>query len=167
MVRGLVTKGRFLVAPRSKGCFVIAPFFKGCFVIAPLLLAGFVTAGCANDPVIQVEEPTTTLYDPELSDSEFVDSSGMTEVSMDVKDNTFVDDLLIVSEGTTITFTNVGRNDHNIVSADGKFTQIEQDDFKQGDVVQLTFDSVGDYLYYCSIHGTPTAGQNGVVRVIE
>ena len=112
------------------------------------------------------QTPSTEPIGSTIPDSEFLDESEAADVEMDVADNTFEKDQLKVSAGTTVTFTNIGRNDHNIVSADGAFKTVEQVDFVSGDIVTLTFDKPGDYVYYCSIHGTPTAGQNGVIRVV-
>jgi plastocyanin len=31
----------------------------------------------------------------------------------------------------------------------------------------VQFDDAGDYPYYCSLHGTPTAGMDGRIRVAD
>ena len=44
---------------------------------------------------------------------------------------------------------------------------IDQEDFDPGDEGAVTFDEVGDFPYYCSLHGTPTKGMIGGIRVVE
>ena len=48
----------------------------------------------------------------------------------------------------------------------GAFNEISPDDFQPGDEGTITFTVPGDYPYYCSLHGTPTKGMIGAVRVI-
>lgn len=129
---------------------------------APLAVLLLFLTSCSND---DGADQATTDEESTIPDSEFTDETGKTEVEMSVIDNTFTVDQLMISSGTTVTFTNDGRNDHNIISVDDSFESIDQEDFAQGDVVTITFDTPGEFAYYCSLHGTPTNGQNGVIRV--
>lgn len=71
-----------------------------------------------------------------------------------------------VSAGTEIWWTNNGRNDHNVLPVnDDETWGIDTADFTPGDEYRYIFDRPGTYLYYCSIHGTKTAGMIGSVTV--
>jgi plastocyanin len=75
---------------------------------------------------------------------------------------------VLVTKGTKITWSNDGRNQHNVQPAEpGAFEGVATTDFAPGQVYSTTFDAVGDYPYYCSIHGTKNlSGQSGVIRVV-
>lgn len=105
---------------------------------------------------------------PPVEDSEYEDLTGQAEVVIEARDNKFEGKYVIVSPGTKITFDNKGRNPHNVVPVDKEqFETIAADDLQPGDTASLQFDGAGDYPYYCSLHGTPTAGMDGRIRVAE
>ncbi len=73
-----------------------------------------------------------------------------------------------MSPGTTVTFDNKGRTEHNaITSIDDKFESIETGELDPGMTPTRTFDEPGDYPYYCSLHGTKVKGMYGAIRVVE
>lgn len=82
-------------------------------------------------------------------------------------DNTFRPEDIQVRPGTTVVWTNRGRNDHDVLPTEGDAWGVEVADFTPGDVYSATFDEPGTYDYYCSIHGTKTAGMIGTVVVAE
>jgi len=100
--------------------------------------------------------------------SQFKDHTGHGSVTVDAVDNDFDDPFILVSKGTKITWTNVGRNDHSVTPVqEGEFTGVSTTQFNPGQSHSVTFTTPGDYPYYCSIHGTTTLnGQAGVVRVV-
>ncbi len=103
-----------------------------------------------------------------MDEGDIKDETGESEVTVDSRDNVFKPKYIEVTAGTTVTFDNVGRNVHNVLPVEeGAFTPIEADEFDPGDVGTITFDEVGDYPYYCSLHGTKTKGMIGGVRVVE
>ncbi len=96
------------------------------------------------------------------------DETGQTEVTVDARDNIFKPVYIEVSKGTTVRFVNEGRNRHDVVPVEeGQFAEIEPDAFEPDDEGTITFDEAGDYPYYCTLHGTPTTGMIGGVRVVE
>jgi plastocyanin len=113
-----------------------------------LLVGGLALGACGSDG----------------SDVELVD--GVTE-NVDALDNSFLEENVTVQAGTEIIFTNRGRNDHNVVPADeDQDWTIEADDFAPGtEADPIAFDEPGTYDYYCSIHGTATAGMIGSITV--
>ena len=84
-----------------------------------------------------------------------------------MRDNTFEPEALTVAAGTTITFDNVGRNEHNVVPAEGTSDAIavDVDDLAPGTAAERRLTEPGEYRYYCSIHGTETAGMVGTITV--
>lgn len=87
--------------------------------------------------------------------------------NVDAVDNSFQPEELTVQAGTEIVFTNRGRNDHNVIPADpDEDWTIDVADFKPGTEAEpIAFDEPGTYDYYCSIHGTATAGMIGSITV--
>jgi plastocyanin len=90
-----------------------------------------------------------------------------TEAHVDSLDNTFRAPNIEVKPGTKVVWTNQGRNDHDILPVEGEDWGAEVEAFQPGDVYEHTFDEPGVYNYYCSIHGTTTAGMIGAVVVAE
>lgn len=88
-------------------------------------------------------------------------------VDVESLDNTFRVANIQVEPGTTVTWTNDGRNEHNVLPSEGDAWGVDVDAFQPGDVYEQTFDEPGVYDYYCSIHGTTTAGMIGTVVVAE
>lgn len=113
---------------------------------AVVLLGGLGLSSCGKDEVELVE--------------------GVTE-NVDAVDNSFAPEESTVQAGTEVIFTNRGRNDHNVVPADAdQDWDIAVDDFKPGtEAAPIAFDEPGTYDYFCSIHGTATAGMTGTITV--
>ncbi len=128
-----------------------------------------ISVGCSDDEAADETEATTTAVQelPELSDSLFVESTGVEAVDIDVIDNSFEERYVTVSAGTTVTWTNNGEVEHNVTpSVEGQFAGVDSDGFGPGSVHSVTFDEPGEYQYYCTIHGTPRNGQTGAIRVV-
>ncbi len=125
---------------------------------------------CGSDPDIETNgaPPIPTLpAGIDLSGETFVPlESG--SAAVDARDNNFVAPYVEVKVGETISFDNVGRNQHNVLPVvEGAFSAIEAEAFEPGTVREVTFDQAGTFPYYCSLHGTTTKGMVGAVRVIE
>ncbi|HET6950452.1 MAG TPA: plastocyanin/azurin family copper-binding protein, partial [Acidimicrobiales bacterium] len=88
-----------------------------------------------------------------------------TQVAVTALDNTFRIENIQVVPGTTVTWSNKGRNEHNILPVTGDGWGVEVADFQPGAVYANTFDTPGVYRYYCSIHGTTDTGMVGTVVV--
>lgn len=133
-----------------------------------------VTVGCGNGepatPITQAATPTTAPAadgGPDLSAETFDDMTGESAVGVQARDNSFVKPYIEVSAGTTVDFTNRGRNQHNVIpTTEGAFAEIPAEDFQPKDEGSVTFTVPGDYAYYCSLHGTKDKGMVGAVRVI-
>ncbi len=81
-------------------------------------------------------------------------------------DNVFEPQTLTVAEGTEITFTNEGRNQHNVIAVEDTPFSVETASFEPGESYTWKASKPGTYRYYCSIHGTATAGMTGTIQVV-
>ena len=98
----------------------------------------------------------------------FEDQTGLDDVVIQVRDNAFVGDHVTVSAGAAVTFDNRGHNPHNAVPVeDGAFTEVPTGSLEPGQAATVIFDEPGEYAYYCTLHGTGTAGMVGVIRVVD
>lgn len=97
-----------------------------------------------------------------------LDFTAFDTVALDIQDNAFTQRVVVVKAGAEITWTNQGRNEHNVrPSIEGAFEPISTLDLaEKGNSASITFDEPGDFPYFCSIHGTATRGQTGRVIVV-
>ena len=85
-------------------------------------------------------------------------------------DNNFIEQHLTVSAGTEVKWVNNGRNDHDVLpEGDPEASQwgVTVDGFHPGDTYSRVFTDPGRYTYFCSIHGTASAGMYGTITVTE
>jgi len=135
---------------------------------------------CADDPDDSVAsgsesgaetESSTEAEAPEIPvPSNLEDFTGQSEVTVTVIDNAFEQRFIQVDPGTTVTWVNEGTNNHNVIPAvEGSFEPTDGGEMPGNEdpptQVTFTFDEAGEYPYYCSLHGTATAGQTGFVLV--
>lgn len=81
-------------------------------------------------------------------------------------DNNFRPEDVEIAAGTTVRWNNGGRNDHDIVPVvDTQDWGVDITNFVPGDVYEHVFTTPGTYAYYCTLHGTATAGMIGSVVV--
>ena len=135
--------------------------------IAVLALAATLAVGCSGSD--KGGSGVGGGQKVDIADSEFTDGTGEAEVDVAVADNTFEPPNLRIDAGSTVVWTNVGRNQHNVQpSTTDAFQGVATTDFAPGQSHSVTFEQAGDYQYYCSIHGTKKgAGQSGVIRVVS
>jgi plastocyanin len=142
--------------------------------LVALALALLVLTGCgdSDDAAVDDTAATTTTAAgaevPDLTDAEWTDLTAEADVKVQARDNVFVKPYIEVKAGTTVTFTNRGRNQHNVIAVpEGTFETIDAEDLEPGTSQEITFTAPGDYPYYCSLHGTTTKGMVGAIRVVE
>jgi len=89
-------------------------------------------------------------------------------VDVQALDNTFRVQDLTVEVGTEVRWTNVGRNQHNVVAVAKTAADVwgvEDVDFQPGAVYSHVFDHPGVFEYVCTIHGVEGRGMIGIVTV--
>jgi plastocyanin len=87
-------------------------------------------------------------------------------VKISARDNSFIQDKVTVALGSTVVWTNDGRNDHNIVAVGDTPFHVETANFGPKATYEYVPRTPGTYRYYCSIHGTDTKGMPGTVQVV-
>ncbi len=80
-------------------------------------------------------------------------------------DNSFRPERLEVAVGDEVVWINGGRNEHDVLTVEGDDWGVTVDEFQPGDEYRHVFTEPGEYAYYCTIHGTTTAGMIGTVVV--
>lgn len=88
-------------------------------------------------------------------------------VAIDAVDNNFRPQDVTVTRGSSIIWTNDGRAEHNIVAAGPTPFHVDTKSFPPGSTYTWVAEATGTFHYYCSIHGTATAGMYGSVTVVE
>jgi plastocyanin len=79
-----------------------------------------------------------------------------------VQDNIFDDDYVVVAAGGTVTWTWAGSSQHDVTWVSD---ELPDSPTQVAGTHSVTFDTPGTYVYYCSIHGSPTSGMRGTVVV--
>lgn len=82
-------------------------------------------------------------------------------------DNTFRPDRVVVTPGTEVRWTNLGRTEHDITPAEGGTWGVTKEAFQPGATYSLVVGGVGDIGYYCQIHGTAQFGMIGTIVVVD
>lgn len=72
-----------------------------------------------------------------------------TATTVEVKDNDYTPPNITVQPGTTVTWTFVGSLPHSVTDPAGAF---DSEVLKKGDTFEMTFDTPGQYSYYCILH---------------
>ncbi|MGK2950360.1 MAG: cupredoxin domain-containing protein [Acidimicrobiales bacterium] len=90
-------------------------------------------------------------------------------VDVRVVDNSYEPETLEVAAGTEVLFDNRGRNEHDVIPVDPERDEITitLEELPPGESVTRRLTQPGTYEYYCSIHGTETAGMIGSITVTE
>lgn len=127
-------------------------------------LAGVSACGADGDDSLSA---STTVADSQPDDAVTYPANGETADVLAI-DNNFLPQPLEIVAGTEVVFTNNGRNPHNVLPEDDpKATTwgVLEADFLPEDTYSHVFDTPGTYVYYCSIHGSATAGMSGTIVV--
>ncbi len=74
---------------------------------------------------------------------------GLTPPSVDIKNDAFAPQTLIVAAGTTVTFTNDDDDAHTVTATDGSFDSKGLDTNGRW---RHTFVKPGTYAYFCQLH---------------
>jgi plastocyanin len=130
---------------------------------ALVVLAGLGLGACGDDDP-EADEPAAEEGAP----ADVEDLTGSPTVEVEVPDNSFSPQNVAVDAGTEVTWSNIGRNEHNVTpSEEGSFEGVATEEFQPGSSYSATFEEPGIYGYYCTIHGSATAGQMGSITVVD
>ena len=126
--------------------------------VVALAVAALALVGCGADETSgQRAEGVTVVTELTLVEGE--------EVRVSAIDHTFRPEETTVAAGTVVRWTNDGRTGHNVLPIEGDAWGVEETDFEPDDEYTFRFTEPGTYDYYCSLHGTTTAGMVGTIIV--
>ena len=137
-------------------------------IIGVAMVIGVVAcAGGDDESQGSVQSAPAFVVTTEVPAADTYPATGEVEAVLSL-DNNFVPQTVTVVAGTEVRWDNNGRNGHNVLpESDPQTTtwgvQVEQ--FQPGDSYSHLFDTPGTFVYYCSIHGTSTAGMFGTIIV--
>jgi len=111
--------------------------FIGLLVIAVLI------SGCTTTTTTRPAEPTPVTTTPAPV------TTTPAPVSVSIKSSTFTPDIVEISMGTTVTWTNDDGVRHTVTSISGAF---DSGNIDPGQTYSYTFNQAGPFEYRCSIH---------------
>lgn len=119
-------------------------WFIGLLVIAVLI------SGCTTTTTTRPAEPTpvTTTSAPVTKTP--------APVSVAIKSSTFVPNIVEISKGTTVTWTNDDGVAHTVTSISGAF---DSGNIEPGKTYSYTFNQAGPFEYSCTNHPSMTRGK--------
>lgn len=142
--------------------------------IGAIVLVAASLSSCAPDPddslsaAATAAATTVPLVTVAQSDETFP-ANGKVETVI-VLDNNFLPEALTISAGTEVVWENNGRNDHDVIPVDDLDAVtwgVKSEAFVPKATYSHVFDQPGTYSYFCTIHGTATAGMVGTIVVTE
>lgn len=119
-------------------------WFIGLLVIAVLI------SGCTTTTTTRPAEPTpvTTTSAPITKTP--------APVSVEIKSSTFVPNIVEISKGTTVTWTNDDGVAHTVTSISGAF---DSGNIEPGKTYSYTFNQAGPFEYSCANHPSMARGK--------
>ena len=81
------------------------------------------------------------------------DDAATSEIGVEIVDFAFAPDVIEVSAGTTVTWTNMDSAPHTATAEDGSF---DSGELGQGESFSFTFEEPGEYPYICTFHPNMT-----------
>lgn len=89
--------------------------------------------------------------------------SGNNDVTVMVNDSRFVEKSITIPVGTTVTWVMDANFQHTVTADDGSF---DSGRLSNGQTFSYTFNTAGEFPYYCTIHGGPGGeGMSGTITV--
>ena len=73
--------------------------------------------------------------------------------AVDIENFAFNPDMVVVMNGTTMTWTNLDAGSHSVTSDDGAF---DSGLLAQGESFSYTFDTLDTFPYHCTVHSSMT-----------
>jgi plastocyanin len=132
-------------------------------VVGAIAAGALLLGACGTDhPATATDRGAAPAPAPANAASAAVSSGSATVTAVD---NSFKAETVTVTAGTTVTWTNAGRNNHNVKPVEAADYGVDTAAFLPGTTYSATFSTPGTYHYYCTIHGTKDRGMIGTVEV--
>lgn len=120
-------------------------------------------SGMEEQPTVTSTEIGINTPNAGVMVSEEVAAPEPEEVSVTIGNFAFLPASLTVKKGTVVVWTNTDLVVHDVVGTDGKLPELKSPLFGQGGTYRFSFDEVGSFAYYCSVHPS----MRGTVTVEE
>jgi plastocyanin len=121
-----------------------------------------------DDVPVKVDDAVVvTPFNVTFPDAQTEDpgEEGRAEVTVTIKDSRFDTKDITVKAGTTVIWVMDANFPHTVTADDGSFDSGRLSD---GETFSFTFDTAGEFPYYCTIHGGPGgSGMSGTVTVTD
>lgn len=128
-------------------------------VIASFIIAGAIVATQVLSGNLNVNDMEGEGFGNSRQEPVPITGNGtIVRIVDDAGSNSYSPNLIEVNEGQTITWVNDDSVIHTATSVDGIF---DSDILQRGQTFSYTFDTVGEYPYYCDLHPNMV----GTVRV--
>jgi len=92
-----------------------------------------------------------------------VAGEGETE-TVDIENFAFSPDMVVVLNGTTVTWTNLDADNHTVTADDGAF---DSGWIEQGESFSYTFDTLDTFPYHCTPHPSMTGSVETTTRELD
>ena len=126
-------------------------------VVLVVVVAGLFSVSCSGSGSGSTAATTSTaVTQPPQSGT----------VAVSSVDNNFRPQDITVTLGSKVVWTNDGRAEHNIVPSGSTPFAVDKKAFLPGSSFTWDATELGTFPYFCSIHGTATAGMYGSVTVV-
>jgi len=126
-------------------------------VVVVVVVAGLFSVSCSGSGSGSTSATTSTaVTQPPQSGT----------VAVSSVDNNFRPQDITVTLGSKVVWTNDGRAEHNIVPSGSTPFAVDKKAFLPGSSFTWDATELGTFPYFCSIHGTATAGMYGSVTVV-
>jgi len=108
-----------------------------------LFLLGVLVYGCTQQTIIK----ETSAPQQQTTEGSLADSA---TVTVEIKDFAFNPATITIKKGTTVTWTNQDSAPHTVTSESGN--ELDSPTLSKGQSYSHTFNEVGTFSYYCTIH---------------
>lgn len=122
------------------------------FLVIAVLISGCTTT---TTPITPTPVPTQTQPTP-TTPTPVTTPTTPTPVSVAIKSSTFTPNIVEISKGTTVVWTNDDGVKHTVTSISGAF---DSGNIDPGKTFSYTFNQAGPFEYSCGVHPSITHGK--------
>ncbi|MFP5224419.1 MAG: plastocyanin/azurin family copper-binding protein [Actinomycetota bacterium] len=140
-------------------------------LLAAVIALGLLVTACASNKDTGFPQDVQRT-EKTVNCSEAVDDPAPYEGPVLVGDNCYLPKVITVASGTTVMWEQLGVAPHSVTAADDSYDSNPDclsdpsTCMAKGDTFEQTFDTPGEYTYYCVLHGSASgAGMAGKVIV--
>lgn len=136
-------------------------------LVAVLIIGAFVIASNRDEEApATTSSQTQSASDTEPTAQEFGQgnaSEASQSASVEIRDSSFSPSTIRVKKGGTVTWTNRDNIQHDVTPDEASGSFRKSDLLSQGESYSATFNTAGNYTYFC----TPHPFMKGTVEVVE